>query len=88
MSIIEIRGGPITHTYLIRKYNKSELAYEVLDHIRAAEEYRKEIVGLKQRLQQVVQTECNHDYIGLHGHPAAYECSKCGNLLKATHDDL
>lgn len=40
MSIIEIRGGRITHQYLMRK-SKSELAYMVLDYLREIERLRK-----------------------------------------------
>ena len=26
---------------------------------------------------------CNHEWIGLHGHPAALECKKCGEIVRA-----
>lgn len=35
MSIIEIRGGPITHRYLMNK-SKNDIARMYLDHLRVA----------------------------------------------------
>lgn len=26
--------------------------------------------------------ECDHKWVGLHGHPAAFECEKCGCLSR------
>lgn len=26
--------------------------------------------------------ECQHDWVGLHGHPAALECKRCGALRR------
>ena len=40
------------------------------------------------RSRSHLNKECDHDYVGLYGHPAVYECSKCENLLKATHEDI
>jgi hypothetical protein len=32
--------------------------------------------------QQEDSFDCKHEWIGLHGHPAAYECKKCRKLSK------
>lgn len=35
-------------------------------------------------LEQMLQEEnCDHDWVGLYGHPGAYECQKCNKLKKS-----
>ena len=29
------------------------------------------------------EDQCTHDWVGLHGHPAAMECKKCNKIEKA-----
>ena len=32
--------------------------------------------------EQINEADCKYEWIGLHGHPAAFECKKCGKLSK------
>jgi len=34
-------------------------------------------------LQLNKQNYCEHEWLGLYGHPAVFECQKCGKLEKA-----
>ena len=36
-------------------------------------------------LQSFTEIECKHDWFGLHGHPAALECQKCGLVEKVIY---
>ena len=42
----------------------------------------RELVASQQAVTPDIKQPCDHDWIGLYGHPAAYECSKCKALCR------
>jgi len=66
---------------LLLKIAQNEIDIKTIEQLLDSIKLRNRKV--KNVIKQMLREEsCDHDWLGLHGHPGVYECQKCNKLKK------